>query len=95
MNSESGQKLTLWSLRVRGRFVVALALVTALTTGAALERWVLKLGISGDALDEFRLMAQAWEIIDLNYVEPRGGAPGGDDSGGDQRDDRSAGRHGP
>ncbi len=76
MNSESGQKLTLWSLRVRGRFVVALALVTALTTGAALERWVLKLGISGDALDEFRLMAQAWEIIDLNYVDRAAVRPG-------------------
>jgi len=76
MSSFPEQKKTLFSFHIRRRFALALLIVTTLAAGAALERWVLKLGISGDALDEFRLMAQAWEIIDLNYVDRAAVRPG-------------------
>lgn len=63
------KELTLFDFRVRRRFTLALALVAALSAGAALERWVLKTVIPADATSEFRLMAQAWEIIDRFYVD--------------------------
>jgi carboxyl-terminal processing protease len=69
MNADADKKLTVFSFRVRLRFLVALGLVLALSAGAALERWVLRTGIPADASGEFRLMAQAWKIIDRFYVD--------------------------
>ena len=63
------QKLTLFSFRLRRRFLAALLLTLVLSAGAALERWVLKTGIPADATDNFQLMAQAWNIIDSYYVD--------------------------
>jgi carboxyl-terminal processing protease len=69
MNPTPEQKLKLLSFRIRRRFLAALALALALSGGAALERWVLMTGIPPDATDDFRLMAQAWKIIDTSYVD--------------------------
>ncbi len=69
MNADAGQKLTLFSCRIRPGFLLALGLVLALSAGAALERWVLHNGIPADASDEFRLIAQAWTTIDRFYVD--------------------------
>jgi carboxyl-terminal processing protease len=66
---DQDQKLTLFSFRVRRRFALALALVAALSAGASLERWVLMTGIPASATGDFRMMAQAWEIIDKYYVD--------------------------
>jgi carboxyl-terminal processing protease len=66
---DQNQQLTLFSFRVRPRFILALALVAALSAGAALDRWVLMNGIPADAVSDFHLMAQAWQIIDRYYVD--------------------------
>ncbi len=66
---DPNQKLTLCSLRVRRGFTLALMLVMALAAGAALQRWVLMSGIPANATDEFRLMGQAWRILDKYYVD--------------------------
>jgi hypothetical protein len=50
---DQNQQLTLFSVRVRPRFTLALALVAALSAGAALERWVLMTGIPADAASDF------------------------------------------
>lgn len=63
------QKLTLFTLRVRRGYVLALSLVLTLFAGAALERWVLNTGIPPNATDDFRLIGQAWRIIDRFYVD--------------------------
>ena len=63
------QKLTLFSWRVRPGYVTALLIVASLSAGAALERWVLMSGIPPGATGDFRLMAQAWNIIDKYYVD--------------------------
>ena len=68
-SSDQERPLTLFSFRVRRRFALALALVAALSAGASLERWVLMTGIPADSAGDFRLMAQAWEIIDRYYVD--------------------------
>jgi carboxyl-terminal processing protease len=49
--------------------MLALALALALSMGAGLERWVLRTGIPPNAVEDFRLMAQAWETIDKYYVD--------------------------
>jgi carboxyl-terminal processing protease len=71
MNSftDQNQKLTLFSFRVRRGYMVALLFVASLSAGAALERWVLMSGIPATAVGDFRLMAQAWNIIDKYYVD--------------------------
>ena len=69
MNAGPEQKLTLLSFRIRRGFMAALGLAVALSGGAALERWVLMSGIPPDAADDFRLMAQAWTVIDTYYVD--------------------------
>lgn len=69
MKAESDQKLTLYSVRIRRRFAIALALTLALSVGATLERWVLLSGVPPDAMDEFQLMSQAWRMIDRFYVD--------------------------
>jgi carboxyl-terminal processing protease len=62
-------KLTLLSYRVRRGYVVALLCVASLSAGAALERWILMSGIPASAAGDFRLMAQAWNMIDRYYVD--------------------------
>jgi carboxyl-terminal processing protease len=69
MSSSQGDKLTLLSLRARSGYLLTLALVTALSAGAALERWVLRTSIPPNAVEDFRLMAEAWETIDKFYVD--------------------------
>jgi carboxyl-terminal processing protease len=62
-------KLKLFSWRVRRGYTTALLCVASLSAGAALERWVLMSGIPASATSEFRLMAQAWNLIDKYYVD--------------------------
>lgn len=69
MSAAQGEQLTLLSLRARSGYLLALALVMALSTGAALERWVLRSAIPPNAVADFRLMAEAWETIDKYYVD--------------------------
>jgi carboxyl-terminal processing protease len=66
---KEGQKLKLFSIRLRRGFVIAFVLVLTLSIGALLERWVLNTGIPIDATEDFRLMSQAWRIIDRFYVD--------------------------
>jgi len=66
---DPSQKLTLFSCRVRREYLVSLLFVASLSAGAALERWVLMSGIPASAAGDFRLMAQAWNIIDKYYVD--------------------------
>jgi carboxyl-terminal processing protease len=69
MSSSQGDKLTLLSFRARSGYLLTLALVMALSAGAALERWVLRTSIPPNAVEDFRLMAEAWETIDKFYVD--------------------------
>ena len=69
MRGSQGDKLTLLSLRARSGYLLALALVVALSAGAALERWILRAAIPPNAVEDFRLMAEAWETIDRFYVD--------------------------
>jgi carboxyl-terminal processing protease len=70
MNSTPPGKLTLLSLRMpRRRFLWAFAFVLVFTAGAAVDRCLLLNGIPFDSGDEFRLMAQAWNLIDRYYVD--------------------------
>jgi carboxyl-terminal processing protease len=66
---KEGPKLKLFSIRLRRGFVIAFVLVLTLSIGALLERWVLNTGIPIDATEDFRLMSQAWRIIDRFYVD--------------------------
>lgn len=68
MKDGTDQKLTLFSMRIRGGFAIALGLVLALSAGAMLERWVWNTEVPPDATEDFRLMSQAWRIIDRFYV---------------------------
>ncbi len=71
MNSPENQdaKPRLMSFRVRRGYVVALLFVATLSAGAGLERWFLNSGVPPDSTSEFRLMAEAWRIIDHYYVD--------------------------
>jgi carboxyl-terminal processing protease len=68
--SGENHKLTLLSFRMpRQRFLIALSLAMALAAGAALERWLLLTGMPSNARSDFRLVAQAWNIIYRYYVD--------------------------
>ena len=70
MSANNPEKLSLLSMRwPRRGFRLALALVLALGAGAMLDRHLLLNGIPPDAGDDFRLMAQAWNLIDRYYVD--------------------------
>jgi carboxyl-terminal processing protease len=69
MKAGPDQKLTLFSIRIRRGFALALSLTLALSVGAALERWVLISDVPPEATEEFRLMSQAWRLIDRFYVD--------------------------
>jgi carboxyl-terminal processing protease len=69
MKAGPDQKLTLFSIRIRRGFAIALCLTLAVSVGAVLERWVLISGVPPDAMDEFELMSQAWRLIDRFYVD--------------------------
>jgi len=59
----------LFSCSVRRGYVMALLFVATLCAGVAFERWVLMTGIPASATGDFRLMGQAWNIIDRYYVD--------------------------
>lgn len=63
------EKLTLLSLRIRRGYVITFALAVALTLGALLERWGITTTFPANATEDFRLMGEAWSIIDRNYVD--------------------------
>jgi carboxyl-terminal processing protease len=70
MSENQKEKLTLLSFRwPRPRFLVALALALAVVAGAIMDRCLLLNGIPSDSGDDFRLMAQAWNLIDHYYVD--------------------------
>src|SRR5271157_4029857 len=70
MGANNEEKLSLLSLRwPRRGFLLALGLVLALGAGVMLDRRLLLNGIPSDARDDFRLMAQAWNLIDHYYVD--------------------------
>ncbi len=66
-----GKNLKLTSVKwPRARFVFALALTAALVSGVAIDRSLLLSGIPSDSVEDFQLMAQAWDVIDHYYVDP-------------------------
>ena len=68
--SNNQDKLSLLSLRwPRRGFFLALALVLAFGAGVVLDQRLLFNGIPSDAGDDFRLMAQAWNLIKHYYVD--------------------------
>ncbi len=70
MSANNQDKLSLLSFRwPRRRYLLALSLVLALGAGVVLDRSLLLNGIPSDAEDDFRLMAQAWNLIDHYYVD--------------------------
>ena len=70
VSANNQHKLSLLSLRwPRRGFLLALGLVLALGAGVVLDRRLLFNGIPSDARDDFRLMAQAWNLIDHFYVD--------------------------
>jgi carboxyl-terminal processing protease len=70
MSANNQEKLSLLSVRwPRRGFLFTLALVLAAAAGAAFDRQLLFNGIPPDATDNFRVMAQAWNLIDHYYVD--------------------------
>jgi carboxyl-terminal processing protease len=70
MSANNQGKLSLLSWRwPRRGFLLMLGLVLAVDIGAVLDRRLLFNGIPTDAGDDFRLMAQAWSLIDHYYVD--------------------------
>ncbi|HUA64366.1 MAG TPA: S41 family peptidase [Alphaproteobacteria bacterium] len=53
----------------RPAFLFALCLVFGMGTGVIFDRWMLEAFVPSDAVSDFRLMAQAWNIIERNYVD--------------------------
>jgi carboxyl-terminal processing protease len=70
MSANNQDKLSLLSLRWPQRgFSLGLVVVLAMGLGAMLDRSLLFNGIPLDARDDFRLMAQAWNLIENYYVD--------------------------
>src|ERR1035438_431396 len=70
MSANQQDKLSLLSFRwPRRGFLVTLSLVVAVAAGVVLDRRLLFNGIPSDAGEDFRLMAQAWNLIDHYYVD--------------------------
>jgi carboxyl-terminal processing protease len=66
MIGESQQKLTLFSMRLpRRRFLWALSVAAALTTGVFFDQWELNRRMPDP---EFRLITDAWDTIQHHYV---------------------------
>lgn len=53
----------------RPPFLFALCLVFGMGAGVIFDRWMLGAYLPSDAVSDFRLMAQAWNIIERNYVD--------------------------
>jgi carboxyl-terminal processing protease len=67
--SES-EKLTLLSMKMpRRRFLVAFMLAVTLAAGAILERWLIYASMPSSARSDFKVIAQAWNVIYRNYVD--------------------------
>jgi carboxyl-terminal processing protease len=70
MNANNQEKLSLLSFRwPRPGFLLALALALALGAGVMLDHYLLFDGFPSDSRDDFRLIAQAWNLIDHYYVD--------------------------
>jgi len=70
MSAKNPEKLSWLSFRwPRIGFLMALGLVLAVGAGVLLDRGLLLNGIPSDAAGDFRLMAQAWNLIDHYYVD--------------------------
>ena len=70
MNGESQEKLSWTSWRLPRRpYLWALSLVLALCAGILYDRWVLTIGMPAGSEKDFRLIAQAWNIIHRYYVD--------------------------
>jgi carboxyl-terminal processing protease len=70
VSANNHDKLTLLSLRwPRRGFFLALGLVLAVGAGVMIDRSLLFNGIPWDAREDFRLMAQAWNLIGHYYVD--------------------------
>jgi carboxyl-terminal processing protease len=63
------EKLTLFSVRIRRRYAIALAMALSLCAGVLFERWVMFAGVPAEATDQFVLMSQAWKTIEHYYVD--------------------------
>lgn len=69
-NQLKRRKLTLWSFCAPRRgFLFALSLALALACGALMDRWLFLGGVPEQDRQGFRLIAEAWNIIDRNYVD--------------------------
>jgi carboxyl-terminal processing protease len=69
-DSRNDNKLsTLPTPRLRPPFLLALCLVFGMGTGVLFDRWMLGAYLPSDAIPDFRLMAQAWNIIERHYVD--------------------------
>jgi carboxyl-terminal processing protease len=63
-------KLTLWSLRIpRRRYLLALCLALALAAGTVFDRWLFLTQMPSKGGSDFRVVAQAWNIIYHYYVD--------------------------
>ena len=70
MSVNNQEKLTLLSIRwPRRGYLLALALSMAVGAGVVMDRLLLLNGIPSDSRENFRLMAQAWDLIDHFYVD--------------------------
>src|SRR5665213_745074 len=70
MSDDHRPKLTLLSVRwPRRRYLLAFALTLAFAAGAALDRYVLFFGVPSNSVADFRLMAEAWNVIHRYYVD--------------------------
>ncbi|HEX5398182.1 MAG TPA: S41 family peptidase [Verrucomicrobiae bacterium] len=69
-NNDNANKLTAPTTpRLRPPFLLALCLVFGLGTGVFFDRWMLGVFVPSDAAPNFRLMAQAWNLIERHYVD--------------------------
>jgi carboxyl-terminal processing protease len=70
MDANEKEKLTLLSIRwPRAPYMLLLGFVLAMGAGVLVDRYLLLSGIPSSARGDFRLMAQAWDLIDHYYVD--------------------------
>src|ERR1700761_6939110 len=69
MLARPDEKLTLTSVRIRGRYAIAFLMALSLCAGVIFERWVMFAGVPSEAADQFVLISQAWKTIERYYVD--------------------------